>query len=68
MIYTTQTSRQVARSRPSDEGTDQWPDISEAPSDQSQPSASCWAGPIPQASHQVRVEKTSRPRDEVGLI
>ena len=74
-LSTTRTSRQ-AHSRPcgvSDARIDEWPDITKVPYDQNEPSASCWAGPIPQGSSQISIQKTSESGeshcgDEVGLI
>lgn len=72
-MITARTSRQ-AHCRPgelSDMTTDQWPDITKEPSDETQTSASCWAGLLSQESDQVSIQKASQVsqcRDEVGVI
>ena len=47
----------------------QWPDIAEVPeSDQSQPSASCWAEPHHEVGIGEKTPRTSQRRDEVTAM
>ena len=58
MTITTQSRPSRPHTKPddiSDARTDQWPDVIEESSDQSQPSASYWVGRTPHASDQVRM-------------
>ena len=71
-MTTTRTTRRT-HSRPGvvSDHSDQWLDITKEPSDQSQMSTSSWAGPLPQGSDQVSIQKASQAnqcREEVGLI